>query len=116
VDALILRFWQTLRGDGNHSVATPDLDTVEAEVTPAEFFWEASSLKGSADISGVGMNTKDPAQTPPAFTRKSETESICMSCFATVKGDRYAPVEEAENIHSDVCLMKPSSPEPYAFF
>ncbi len=50
----------------------------------------------------------------PTFTRKSETESICMSCFNTVRADRYAALEEAEDIHADVCLMRASSPVRYA--
>ena len=49
----------------------------------------------------------DPKSLAPvrlAFTRKSETESICTSCFNTVRADRYVPLDEAEDIHSDVCL------------
>ncbi len=47
------------------------------------------------------------------FTRQSETESTCMSCFQTVRTDRYVPLEAAEDIHADVCLVKP---EPSAHY
>ena len=55
------------------------------------------------------MSNQDSPEAQPQFTRRSETESICMFCFSTVRWDRYAHVEVAENIHADVCLMKPSS-------
>jgi len=45
----------------------------------------------------------------PRFTRKSEAESICMYCFQTIRTDRYAPLEEVEDIHADVCLQNPHS-------
>lgn len=50
------------------------------------------------------------APTPSSFTRKTETESICMSCFTTVRADRYVALVEAEDIHADVCLVKENSP------
>ncbi len=53
----------------------------------------------------------DPQST--SFTRKSETESTCMFCFQTVRTDRYVPLEEAEDIHADVCLVKPESSVRY---
>jgi len=55
------------------------------------------------------MSSQEFPETKPQFTRRSETESICMYCFQTVKTDRYTPLEEAEDIHADVCLNKPGS-------
>ena len=60
------------------------------------------------------MDSKDPNPTSPAFTRRSEKESVCMSCFRTVQADRYTSLATAEDIHADVCLMKPGSPVRYA--
>ena len=60
------------------------------------------------------MDSKDPNSSSPAFTRRSEKESICLSCFRTVQADRYTSLETAEEIHADVCLMKPGSPVRYA--
>lgn len=57
------------------------------------------------------MNTYDPRPRPLSFTRTSDKESLCMSCFRTVQGDRYLPLEEAEDIHADVCLVKPPDPD-----
>lgn len=62
------------------------------------------------------MSSQDSSDANPQFTKKSETESICMFCFSTVRGDRYVPVEEAENIHADICLMKPGSPVRYVLW
>ena len=59
------------------------------------------------------MNNTDPNLQPPAFTRKSPKESICMFCFLTIQSDRYTPIEEVEDIHADVCLVKPGSPVRY---
>jgi hypothetical protein len=50
-----------------------------------------------------------PQEPFPDYTRRSETESICMYCFQTVKTDRNTPLEEAERIHSDVCLHRVGS-------
>jgi hypothetical protein len=55
------------------------------------------------------MNTINLDPQPSAFARQSEKESICQSCFRTVQGDRYLPLEVAEDIHADVCLVKPLS-------
>ncbi len=46
----------------------------------------------------------------PAYTRKSEKESICMCCFSTVRADRYTTLDIAEAIHSEVCLTGDRSP------
>ncbi len=56
----------------------------------------------------------DPDPQPRRFTRRSETESICVFCSLTVRADRYVPLKEAEDIHADVCLMRPDSPLRYA--
>ena len=62
------------------------------------------------------MSSQESPDTTPRFTRRSETESVCMYCFSTVRGDRYIPVEEAEDIHADVCLQGPGSPVRYAMW
>ncbi len=59
------------------------------------------------------MNETESQISQPKFTRRSETESICTSCLLTIRTDRYVPLEEAENIHADVCLVGPSSPVRY---
>ena len=61
------------------------------------------------------MRVEDPAPQPPQFTRKSESESVCLSCMSTIRSDRCTPLDVAEDIHSDVCLVKPSSPVRYAY-
>lgn len=50
------------------------------------------------------MRNNDTDQAP-RFTPKSENESICMCCFSTVRADRHTPLEVAEDIHLDLCLM-----------
>ena len=45
----------------------------------------------------------------PEFTRKSDTESICMHCFQKVQTDRWTPLEVAEDIHADVCIKSDDS-------
>jgi hypothetical protein len=54
------------------------------------------------------------SETNSQFTRKSAKESICTYCFQTVKTDRYAPLEKAEDIHADVCLSKPNFGQRYS--
>lgn len=46
-------------------------------------------------------------QSSSFFARQSEKESVCQSCLRTVQGDRYLRLEDAEDIHADVCLVKP---------
>ena len=53
---------------------------------------------------------------PQKFTRRSETESVCMFCFATIRTDRFVPLEEAEDIHADLCLLRPDSAVRYALW
>jgi hypothetical protein len=60
------------------------------------------------------MDSKEPKPSPSGFTRRSEKESICMSCFCTVRADRYTSLETADDIHADVCLMKPGFAVRYA--
>ena len=59
------------------------------------------------------MNPSSDNDSQPRFTRRSETESICMACFLTVRADRYLPIEEAEDIHADVCLVGRNSAVRY---
>jgi hypothetical protein len=37
------------------------------------------------------------------FTSRSETDSICMSCYRTVRADRYTSLRQAQREHSAVC-------------
>jgi len=53
--------------------------------------------------------TSKPDPQPQRFIRRSETESICASCFVSVRTDQYLPIEVAEDIHGDVCLVRPDS-------
>ena len=55
------------------------------------------------------MDSKEIEPDAPAFTRKSERESICLLCFSIVRSDEFASIEVAENIHADVCLVKSGS-------
>jgi len=50
----------------------------------------------------------------PTFNRRTETESICMFCFLTIRADRYTSLADAEEIHADVCLARPGSAVRYA--
>ncbi len=59
------------------------------------------------------MPTPTPDPQPP-FTRRSEKESICTYCSLTIRADRYTPLEYLEDIHADVCLVRPDSPVRYA--
>ncbi len=47
-----------------------------------------------------------PEESAP-FLRKSESESICLRCFQTVRADRYKFLEESESTHLDICLGSP---------
>jgi hypothetical protein len=59
------------------------------------------------------MNSQEPTSKTSDFTRKSECESICMHCFQMVRTDRWTPLEEAERIHADVCLLRVESAMRY---
>ena len=48
------------------------------------------------------------------FTRRSEQESTCIFCFLTIRADRYTALKDAEEIHADVCLVRPDSAVRYA--
>ncbi|MGC2108384.1 MAG: hypothetical protein WA655_02640 [Candidatus Korobacteraceae bacterium] len=61
-----------------------------------------------------GTTAADPQ--PQKFNRRSETESVCKFCFSTVQADRYTPLQEAEDIHADVCLVRPDSAVRYAMW
>ena len=58
-------------------------------------------------------NSANPDPQSLRFSRQSATESTCMFCFQKVCTDRYVPLEEAEDIHADVCLVKPGSSVRY---
>ena len=48
------------------------------------------------------------------FTRRSDTESVCIFCCLTVRADQYTKLEDVEEIHADVCLVRPDSAVRYA--
>lgn len=55
------------------------------------------------------MGDTENANSQSRFTRQSDTESICIFCSVSIKADRYTVLEEAEDIHADVCLVRPDS-------
>jgi hypothetical protein len=57
-------------------------------------------------------NTNSDPQ--PTFTRRSEKESVCVFCFLTIRSDDYTTLQDAEEIHADVCLVRPDSAVRYA--
>jgi hypothetical protein len=57
------------------------------------------------------MSSTKPAQED--FYTKSETESICMCCYQTVRADRYITLDMAQELHSIACLMRMATPVPY---
>jgi hypothetical protein len=59
------------------------------------------------------MSQPENANPQPRFSRRSERESICMFCFVSVQTDRYVPLEEVEDIHADVCLVRPDDANRY---
>jgi hypothetical protein len=50
------------------------------------------------------QGSSDPQQ---RFTRQSDVESTCNDCCSTIRADRYMPIEIAEDIHMDLCLLRP---------
>jgi len=46
----------------------------------------------------------------PEFTRRSDTESICMVCYLTVRVELPDDLEIEERIHASVCSGKPDEP------
>ncbi len=70
------------------------------------------NLSAGCSCEVVMSSTKpDPQE---KFLHTSETESICLSCHSTVRGDRYEALKVAEDVHAVVCLMRDGSPVPYA--
>jgi hypothetical protein len=55
----------------------------------------------------VFMGETENANSQPRFTRRSDTESICTFCSVSIRVNRYTVLEEAEDIHADVCLVNP---------
>ena len=53
------------------------------------------------------MGETENANSQPRFTRRSDTESICTFCSVSIRVNRYTVLEEAEDIHADVCLVNP---------
>ena len=44
------------------------------------------------------------------FIARSETESVCQLCYATVRATEHLSLEEAEHNHAAVCLQRLDSP------
>jgi len=51
-----------------------------------------------------------PGKFEPEFTRRSETESICMGCFMTVRARRAELLEQEELNHTSACMGRADSP------
>ncbi len=50
------------------------------------------------------MSERKNGETPEKeFTQRSETESICMFCFATVRSRIPEHLRLAQDVHSQVC-------------
>jgi hypothetical protein len=60
------------------------------------------------------MEDKTKSDVGPRFVARSETESVCIFCSSTIRADRYHPLQDAEDIHADVCLVRPDSAVQYA--
>jgi hypothetical protein len=52
------------------------------------------------------MSTPKPANPEEDFVRRSETESVCMSCFMTIRASRQESLEKAEQNHAAECPGK----------
>ena len=108
-------FHSTARGDADHQRLSHQVHTLETDEVARRSAGFGSYTSELCWLPGVSMSSPgnpDPQLTK--FTRRSETESICVFCFLTVRADRYVPLEEAEDIHADVCLLRPDSPVRYA--
>ena len=55
------------------------------------------------------MSDTENTNSQSRFTRRSDTESICTFCSVSIKANRYTVLEEAEDIHADVCVVSPDS-------
>ena len=43
------------------------------------------------------------------FYPRSESESICMCCYGTIRGDRFITLETAQELHNLTCPLRPVS-------
>jgi hypothetical protein len=59
------------------------------------------------------MDEPEKTHSQPMFVRRSDTESICMLCSASIRTERATVLEVAEDIHADVCLIRPDSSVRY---
>ena len=57
----------------------------------------------------AGMSAT-PGKPKPEFTRRSETESICMWCFATIRVITPDLLANEEPEHAVNCIQRPDSP------
>ncbi len=55
------------------------------------------------------MSGTESANSQTRFIRRSDTESTCTVCSHSIKTERPAVLEVAEDIHADVCLARPDS-------
>ena len=55
------------------------------------------------------MAETENANSQTRFIRRSDTESICTSCSRSIRTERSSVLEEAEDIHADVCLTRSDS-------
>jgi hypothetical protein len=62
------------------------------------------------------MDEPEKTNSQPIFSRRSDTESICTLCSLSIRTIRSAALEVAEDIHADVCLVKPDSCVRYILF
>lgn len=63
------------------------------------------------DDAEVSMSARKNHETPETeFTQKSETASICMFCFVTVRSKTPSYLRLAEDVHSQVCPARPGRP------
>jgi hypothetical protein len=55
------------------------------------------------------MDEPEKINSQSMFVRRSDTESICTLCSASIRTERATVLEVAEDIHADVCLVRPDS-------
>jgi 1,2-phenylacetyl-CoA epoxidase PaaB subunit len=55
------------------------------------------------------MAETENANSQTRFIRRSDTDSICAFCSSSIRTERSTVQEEAEDIHSDVCLARSDS-------
>jgi len=46
----------------------------------------------------------------PEFIRRSDTESICMWCFMTLRVKQPEHLKQDELLHASLCIQRPDGP------